>query len=415
VLDPDSTDPVREVGNIQPPNGANEDAIQEQISRGSRDRSNIGDTVADIETDVANITRTTDSSGGISTILLQYLGDVKISGPTNGQVLEYNTAAGRWANVTPSSGTDNSLSEQNQTIAQGVTRDIVLDGSVSNNTYFRITDGSSNLIFSIQNYGTVLNIIEYYGLIAYRSTATAQGSIALYEPAASGTNFIRLQAPALGSDITLTLPNSTGASGQVLTTNGSGSLTWETPSAGGAAVLPLANISGRWMWSSADDGERVLTGNTAYGPFNFYSHTSEPSSSTIRIYSAGHVIGTTTGTMPAYYITAFGVHVPTTDKKIRVEYSFRVQNAPNGSTWGMSLWGVATPATGSSANQTFTLRGVSSSDTATTSSTVFYTGTFTTTSAINGGYVLPMMENRSGSLTSTTYMYGQMQINLVDS
>ena len=41
------------------------------------------------------------------------------------------------------------------------------------------------------------------------------------------SNFISLAAPALTSDVTLTLPNSDGDSGDMLQTNGSGVLTWQ--------------------------------------------------------------------------------------------------------------------------------------------------------------------------------------------
>ena len=391
------------------------DALTKRTERGIRSAAGG---IADLNTEVANITRTTDATGGLSSVELSHLGDVKISSPQNGHVLEYVTAAGRWANTAPSGGgSDNSLSETNQTIDEGVTRDIVLDGAVSNNTYFRIVDGSGNIIFSIQNYGTILNIIEYYGLIAYRSTPTAPGSIAVYEPYASGVNFVQIKSPTLSSDVILTLPDSTGSDGDVLTSNGSGVMTWEAPASGGSGYtgpIPLANISGRYMWSSADDGERVMTGSTAYGPFNFYSHTNEPTNTTIRTYSAAHVIGTTSGTMPAYYIAAFGVRIPTTDKKVRVDYAWRLQNAPNGSTWGMSLWGVATPASDTNSYQNFVLRGVSSDEAGTTSSTTLVTGSFTTTAAINGGYIAPMLENRSGSLTTTTYIYAQFAMYLID-
>ena len=37
---------------------------------------------------------------------------------------------------------------------------------------------------------------------------------------------------------------------------------------GGLTETPLANISGRWTWSSSDDGERVFTGNIIYGILN---------------------------------------------------------------------------------------------------------------------------------------------------
>ena len=103
-LDPDSVPQLREVGATQSPDAGINDVLQEQVNRGSRAQSDITETIADIETDVANINRTTDASGGDSSILLQYLGDIKISGPVAGQVLEYNDVANRWANVTPSSG-----------------------------------------------------------------------------------------------------------------------------------------------------------------------------------------------------------------------------------------------------------------------------------------------------------------------
>lgn len=407
-----STNPTEEVvlinDGVKPPsNTAGEVSLIQKSTR--RFVRLTSEQIADIETDVAEVRATSDASGGKSVVLLQYLGDVKISGPLDGQILEYNSLAGRWNNVAPSAG-GSPLSASNQTIAQGVTRDIILNGSVANNTYFRIVDSAGTVIFSIQNYGTILNIIEYYGLIAYRSTATAPGSIAIYEPAASGVNFVQIKSPALAANIILTLPPTTGTAGQALVTDGSGALSFsDTP-----ALLPLQNISGRWQWSSADAGERVLTGSTAYGPFNWYSHSNEPNTTTIRVYSAAHVIGTTSGFMPAYYLPAFGVPIPTDSRKVRVDFNFRVQNAPTGSTWGVSLWGADAPADGTTSSIEFTLRGVSADVTTTTTSSVaFYSGTVTTPAAITETHILPMFENRTGSLTTTCYIYGQLSIYLV--
>lgn len=229
---------------------------------------------------------------------------------------------------------------------------------------------------------------------------------------------VYLKVPDDTTDVTLTLPNTTGTSGQVLQTDGSGVMTWEDASGGGGGStgpMPLTKISGRWTWSSADDGERVMTGNTSYGPFNWYSHTSEPNNTTIRVYSSSHTANQTSGSMPAYYMSAFGVSLGVDTKKVRIDFSFRIQNAPSGSTWGLSMWGANAPANGTTANQTYTLRAVSADvTTTTTSSTAFYSGTVTTSGAIANDYILPMFENRSGSLTSTTYLYGQMDIYLVD-
>jgi hypothetical protein len=47
----------------------------------------------------------------------------------------------------------------------------------------------------------------------------------------SGGQVFNLAIPSLAADYTLTFPVDDGTSGQVLTTNGSGTLTWETPSA----------------------------------------------------------------------------------------------------------------------------------------------------------------------------------------
>ncbi len=56
-----------------------------------------------------------------------------------------------------------------------------------------------------------------------------QQQIRLREASTSGVNYVGLQAPsALSSDYTLTLPTSTGLSGQVLTTDGIGQLMWQS-------------------------------------------------------------------------------------------------------------------------------------------------------------------------------------------
>ena len=63
------------------------------------------------------------------------------------------------------------------------------------------------------------------------------GSIKLYESSTNGINNITLKAPtSLSSDIIFTLPINDGDADQVLTTNGSGVLSWETVSGGGENI-----------------------------------------------------------------------------------------------------------------------------------------------------------------------------------
>lgn len=58
---------------------------------------------------------------------------------------------------------------------------------------------------------------------------------------ADSSNWVAFQAPtSVASNVTLTLPAADGANGQVLTTNGSGVLSWSTISGGGSS--PGANM-----------------------------------------------------------------------------------------------------------------------------------------------------------------------------
>jgi len=64
-------------------------------------------------------------------------------------------------------------------------------------------------------------------------TSAAGGAARFYEDTDNGTNYVGLQAAAsIASNVNFTLPNADGTSGQVLQTNGSGVLSFTTPSAG---------------------------------------------------------------------------------------------------------------------------------------------------------------------------------------
>ena len=82
-------------------------------------------------------------------------------------------------------------------------------------------------------------------------TVADNQSLKLSEASINGTEGISLRAPStLGADITLVLPNSDGAVGEVLTTDGAGVLSWQAMAPGGAAggdlsgTFPNPTISG---------------------------------------------------------------------------------------------------------------------------------------------------------------------------
>jgi hypothetical protein len=191
-------------------------------------------------------------------------------------------------------------------------------------------------------------------------------------------------------------------------------VTNDISSGGGLTESPLAFVSGRFQWSSADDGERIHIGNTSYGPFNWYSHTSEPSFSTLRSFSRSTTVNTTTATVYEFHHAAYGIYVPDESKKVKARVTFRVQSAPNSSTFGFSMWDATPPTDGQTANSTITLRANSSSTTVNTDSTKTYVEEFTTTNAVSNKTLFFLAENRTGALSTNTYMYFSVQFFLVD-
>lgn len=76
------------------------------------------------------------------------------------------------------------------------------------------------------------------GVVSITGTASSAAEIRLAEDTDNGTNYLGFKAPsAVTTSTTFTLPNGDGSNNQVLTTNGSGTLSWST--AGG-----LSDVSG---------------------------------------------------------------------------------------------------------------------------------------------------------------------------
>ena len=77
-------------------------------------------------------------------------------------------------------------------------------------------------------------IIDGTNGLFLEGTNSTVGQVKLYEDTDNGTNYVELKAPAsIASNVSLTLPNADGTTGQALTTNGSGTLSF-TSIVGGA-------------------------------------------------------------------------------------------------------------------------------------------------------------------------------------
>ena len=93
-----------------------------------------------------------------------------------------------------------------------------------------------------------------------------QADLKFFEATANGSNYVGFQAPsAIGADVLWTLPATDGTSGQVLKTDGSGTLGWVSPgaaSAGGSNTQVQFNSSGTLAGSAnfTFDGSNVQIG-----------------------------------------------------------------------------------------------------------------------------------------------------------
>jgi fibronectin-binding autotransporter adhesin len=81
--------------------------------------------------------------------------------------------------------------------------------------------------------GTVLTLSDSASTSSVNLIIDNQKEVRFRETTANGTNYVALKAPAsVASDLTFTLPATDGTNGQVLSTNGSGVLSFTTPASG---------------------------------------------------------------------------------------------------------------------------------------------------------------------------------------
>jgi hypothetical protein len=77
--------------------------------------------------------------------------------------------------------------------------------------------------------GTVAGVTQ----LDVAGTSAAGANLKLYEDTDNGTNYVSLKAAdSIASNVTFTLPAADGTSGQVIQTDGSGTLSFTTPTAG---------------------------------------------------------------------------------------------------------------------------------------------------------------------------------------
>jgi len=134
--------------------------------------------------------------------------------------------------------------------------DIVLDYDDDESSQaFRVKDGDNNTMFSV----------DEDGISVANGTASTGAVIRLGEATANGSNYVGIQAPAsLAANVTYTLPTADGTSGQVLTTNGSGTLSWATDATGGGASYSAVRTQSGTSYTLVlgDAGDYIQTTST---------------------------------------------------------------------------------------------------------------------------------------------------------
>lgn len=183
-------------------------------------------------------------------------GDVNVTG-----VISANSATLTTLNFTGGGtttiGPDNSLptDPSDLLIRTNGNVDVVLDYDDDESSQaFRVKDGDGNVMFSV----------DEDGISVANGTSSTGAVLRLGEATANGTNYVAVQAPAsLAANTTYTLPSADGTSGQLLSTNGSGVLSWATDASGGASYSAVRTQSGTsYTLVLGDAGDYIQTTST---------------------------------------------------------------------------------------------------------------------------------------------------------
>ena len=139
-------------------------------------------------------------------------------------------------------------------------------GTSSGDTVFQNRTDAKDFLFNQYDGRTILEINDA-GYVAIANGATGPGQLRIYEDTDLGTNFTAFQVGTQAADITYTLPTADGSSGQLLTTNGSGVLSFSSVSSaaddltiGDAAVLLTTSAGNITIDAAGNDTDIIFKG-----------------------------------------------------------------------------------------------------------------------------------------------------------
>lgn len=122
------------------------------------------------------------------------------------------------------------------TTASAVNELTIANAATGGEPTISATGGDTNVSINLSPKGT--------GTVNVLGTSDAGATIRLFEDTDNGSSSVGLKAPdSIASNVTWTLPSADGTSGQFLSTNGSGTLSWASGGGGAWNVLGTATAS----------------------------------------------------------------------------------------------------------------------------------------------------------------------------
>ena len=125
-----------------------------------------------------------------------------------------------------------------------------LDTTTASSPTIKFFDGTDDISFATIDYSAnTVNFIDSTVTIstplAVGGNSTAGAEIRLPEDTDNGSNYVALKAAdTISSNLTLTLPSSDGTSGQAITTNGSGTLSFSDAGISTGKSIAMAIVFG---------------------------------------------------------------------------------------------------------------------------------------------------------------------------
>jgi len=184
---------------------------------------------------------------------------------TDGQLLIGNSTGNTLTKATLTAGSGITVTNAAGAITiaasgGGGSGDVVGPASSTDNAFTRF-DGTTGKLLQNSTGATLSDTgaAVFTGALDVLGNSTAGSNIKLYEDTDNGTNYVSFKAPdTIAANVTWTLPSADGTSAQVLSTNGSGTLSWTT-------------ASGSSQWTTSGSDIYYNTGNVAVKTTTFSS------------------------------------------------------------------------------------------------------------------------------------------------